>query len=145
MMAAAQGKVDMAIGNAVGSVTANIGLIMAISILCMPGKARRRDYLKKSVLMLGAALIVVLSGFMGQMGIVVAIVMIAIFAVFMADNLLEAKRSMSATRTDSTRAIERPKPERREIIVNIIKFAVGTVGIVWGADLLVDKIGRAHV
>lgn len=81
----------------------------------------------------------VLSGFMGQMGIVVAIVMIAIFAVFMADNLLEAKRSMSATRTDSTRAIERPKPERREIIVNIIKFAVGTVGIVWGADLLVDN------
>ena len=31
LMAAAQGKVDMAVGNAVGSVTANIGLIMALS------------------------------------------------------------------------------------------------------------------
>ena len=117
VMAAAQGKVDMAIGNAVGSVTANIGLIMAISILCMPGAARRKDYLRKSVLMLLAALIVVV----------------------LTDNVVEAKRSMSATRTDSTRAVERPRPERKEIIVNLIKFAVGTVGIVWGADLLVDN------
>lgn len=35
VIAATQGKVDMAVGNAVGSVTANIGLIMAISIFCM--------------------------------------------------------------------------------------------------------------
>ncbi len=138
VMAAAQGKVDMAIGNAVGSVTANIGLIMAISVLCMPGKAKRKDYLRKSVLMLAAAMLVVLSGFLGQMGIAVAIVMIVIFAIFMGDNILQAKSSMT-TRTDSTREIERPRPRRREIIVNIIKFAVGTIGIVWGADLLVDN------
>ncbi len=130
--------VDMAIGNAVGSVTANIGLIMAISVLCMPGKAKRKDYLRKSVLMLAAAMLVVLSGFLGQMGIAVAIVMIVIFAIFMGDNILQAKSSMT-TRTDSTREIERPRPGRREIIVNIIKFAVGTIGIVWGADLLVDN------
>ena len=43
MMAAAQGKADMSVGNAVGSVTANLGLIMAISLLCMPGLIRRRD------------------------------------------------------------------------------------------------------
>ena len=33
VMAATQGKVDMAVGNAVGSVTANLGLIMAVSII----------------------------------------------------------------------------------------------------------------
>lgn len=137
VMAAAQGKVDMSIGNAVGSVTANIGLIMAISILCMPGEAKRRDYLRKSVLMLLAAALVVVSGFQGRMGMAVAVVMIIVFAVFMSDNVLQAKRSMSATR--STREIERPRPDRREIIINIVKFAVGTVGIVWGADLLVDN------
>ena len=83
-------------------------------------------------------MLVVLSGFLGQMGIAIAIVMIAIFAIFMGDNILQAKSSMT-TRTDSTREIERPRPGRREIIVNIIKFAVGTIGIVWGADLLVDN------
>ena len=54
LMAAAQGKVDMAVGNAVGSVTANIGLIMALSVLCMPVAILRGDYLLKSALMLAA-------------------------------------------------------------------------------------------
>lgn len=139
VMAAVQGKVDMAIGNAVGSVTANIGLIMAISILCMPGAAKRSDYLRKSVLMLLAAVLVVASGFMGQMGMAIAMVLVVVFAVFMADNILQAKRSMSASRTDSTRELTRPRPDRKEITVNIIKFVVGTIGIVWGADLLVDN------
>ena len=53
--AAAQGKVDMSIGNAVGSVTANLGLIMAIALICMPTVIKRRDYMLKSCLMLGAA------------------------------------------------------------------------------------------
>ena len=36
LMAAGQGSVDMAAGNAVGSVTANVGLIMGISLFCLP-------------------------------------------------------------------------------------------------------------
>ena len=55
IMAAVQGKTDMAVGNAVGSVTANVGLILAVSVLCMPAVIRRRDYAVKSALMLGAA------------------------------------------------------------------------------------------
>ena len=35
------GKVDMAIGNAVGSVTANLGLIMALALIFMPAVIRR--------------------------------------------------------------------------------------------------------
>ena len=35
VMAAAEGKVDMAIGNAVGSVIANTGLIMAVAMVAM--------------------------------------------------------------------------------------------------------------
>ena len=36
VFAATEGKVDISVGNAVGSVTANIGLIMAISIIFIP-------------------------------------------------------------------------------------------------------------
>lgn len=139
IMAAAKGKVDMSIGNAVGSVTANIGLIMAISILCMPGIAKRKDYLQKSILMLAAALLIVLSGFQGQVGMVISVFLIVIFAVFMGDNILQAKNSVQSTRTDSTRQIDKPGPDRKEIMANIIKFVVGAVGIVWGADLLVNN------
>ena len=60
-MAAFDGKVDMAIGNAVGSVTANLALIMGIALVCLPSAIRRRDYLLKAVLMLGASLYLVLA------------------------------------------------------------------------------------
>ena len=35
------GELDLAVGNAVGSVTANIGLIMGISLVCMPAVIKR--------------------------------------------------------------------------------------------------------
>ena len=58
LLAAAQGKADMAIGNAVGSVTANTGLIMALALVCMPVTFARKTGWRKAALLLGAAAIV---------------------------------------------------------------------------------------
>lgn len=138
VMAAAKGKVDMSIGNAVGSVTANIGLIMAISILCMPGPAKRKDYQLKSVLMLAAALLIVLCGFRGEVGLAISLILILIFAFFLRENILLAKSSLQA-RTDSTRPMDKQPVSRKEIAINLTKFVVGAIGIIWGADLLVDN------
>lgn len=136
VMAAAEGKVDMAIGNAVGSVTANIGLIMAISLICMPAVIKRRDYLLKSVCMLAAALVIVISGVRGSVGLAASVVLVIIFLVFLWENVSSAKRSMLEKHEEEA---ERRKPERPEIIKNIILFIVGAVGIIVGADLLVDN------
>lgn len=139
VMAAAQGKVDMSIGNAVGSVTANLGLIMAISLLCMPGAIRRRDYLAKSVLMLAASAAIVASGFAGQLGLGISLVLIAVFAAFLCENVASARRSMLEGGEEGSASGSRGPVERKVLLVNLLKFALGTVGIIWGADLLVDK------
>ncbi len=138
MMAALQGKVDMSIGNAVGSVTANIGLIMAISLLFMPGSIRRMDYLPKAALMMTAALIIVIGGFQGQVSIPMSIILLAIFVVFIFENINSAKRTMAAESLDNS-SPKRSLPPRNEIFVNLAKFVLGAVGIVAGADLLVDN------
>lgn len=137
VMAAAEGKVDMAIGNAVGSVTANIGLIMAISIICIPAAIKRKDYLLKSILMLAAAILVVVSGFSGQTGLGMSIVLLVVFAAFLWENVSSAKRSMKENQ--DTEKEDKPRTGKKEVITNIAMFIVGTVGIVWGADLLVDN------
>ena len=136
VMAAAQGKVDMAIGNAVGSVTANLGLIMAISLICMPGVIRRRDYLAKAVLMLAASALVVVSGLMGQVGLAISLVLIAVFAAFLWENVSSA---VHALRAEGGGRAGKISVEKKVLVMNLLKFAVGTVGIVWGADLLVDN------
>lgn len=136
VMAAAEGKVDMAIGNAVGSVTANIGLIMAISLICIPAAIKRRDYLLKSVCMLAATVLIVISGLSGQVGLYASVVLVAIFLIFLWENASSAKRSMLEKHEQQA---ERPKPERKEIVKNILLFIIGAAGIIIGADLLVDN------
>lgn len=136
VMAALQGKVDMSIGNAVGSVTANIGLIMALALIFMPGVIKRKDYLIKSILMLSAALLIVLCGLSGEISLIFSILLMVIFVVFLAENVTSAKRTMAEEKNEEK---DESLKDRRTVIINIIKFVVGTIGIVWGADLLVDN------
>lgn len=134
VFAAVDGKVDMSIGNAVGSVTANLGLIMAVSVLFMPAVIRRMDYLPKSLIMIAAAAIIVVGGFSGSVSVPCSVLLLAVFAAFMVENVRSAV--LAGRQTEET---ARVKPEGGEVFSNILKFAIGAVGIVVGAQLLVDN------
>lgn len=136
VMAATEGKVDMSIGNAVGSVTANIGLIMAIALICMPGAIRRADYLYKSVFMLLAAGIIVVCGFMGKVSILFSLILLAVFVAFMFENVSSAVKMMRAEQNNGK---EKTAVTGKVVAVNVIKFIVGAAGIVLGANLLVEN------
>ena len=135
-MAALQGKVDMSIGNAVGSATANLGLILAIALICMPGIIKRKEYLMKSFLMLLAALIIVVCGFSGEVNIVFSLLLMVIFVTFLWENVSSAKKVLANGQGDSK---DQSLTDRKTVIINIVKFIVGAAGIVIGADLLVDN------
>ena len=131
LLAAFQGKADMAIGNAVGSVTANTGLILGMSIFFAPLVLKRRDYLAKALLMVAAVAALTVftrSGSLSGLGIVV---LVAIFAAFMFENI------QSAVKVSEHHPRERPVAG--EVRRNVLKFIGGTAGIVVGAQLLVDN------
>ena len=138
LMAAAQGKVDMAVGNAAGSVTANIGLIMALSVLCMPVAILRGDYLLKSALMLAAAGIVAWAGGRGAVGLRPSLLLLGIFGAFLFENVRCARRSMRYGGAGCFGLFSRP-PRKREILFYCAKFTAGAAAVVLGADLLVDS------
>ena len=132
--------IDMAIGNAVGSFTANLGLIFAIALIAMPTVIRRKDYLLKMCLMLGASAAVVgFSLLFEGIELLSSIVLLAIFAVAMFDNIREAVITVRAEKATNVENGEKEKATRRNVIVNIVKFVLGAAGIVFGADLLVDN------
>lgn len=149
VIAAMDGKVDMAVGNAIGSVTANIGLIMAISLIFMPSVVNRKDYVPKSVLMFCASLVIVVSGRFGSIGLPISAVLILIFALFLAENIRSAGRSMTgagpsreAAALQAAEAVvsqSKPGTERSVVLTNIVKFVAGAAGIVIGANLLVNN------
>lgn len=136
VMAAVGGKVDMSIGNAIGSVTANIGLILAIALLCMPGVIRRSDYLVKSILMIVAAAVITICGLTGSVSLPISVALVVIFAVFMFENIHEVRRNVAARESEDEEA---QPTSRRILLTNIAKFVVGALFIVIGSQLLVDN------
>lgn len=135
VMAAMDGKVDMSIGNAVGSVTANVGLIMGISLVFIPSIIKRKDYLLKSILMLAAAAITVACGLTGSISMFFSMVLIVIFAIFIIENVKAALKATKNSTEEKDPDLKTPKSIR----TNIFKFIFGTIGIVVGAQLLVNS------
>lgn len=131
------GMVDMSIGNAIGSVTANLGLIMGIALVAIPMAIRRKDYMLKMILMLVAAAVTVcFSLFDNGVGVVASILLIIIFVIAMYDNIHEAVVAVKG----GAKGQQLDEPvTKKAVITNVVKFLIGAVGTVAGAQLLVDN------
>ncbi len=133
VMAAASGSVEMATGNAIGSVTANTGLILGISIVAMPAVIERRKYLPKSLIFIGTILLLWVLSLSGELSMVGAFIMLAVFILFIIENVAEAKKDMGVTQDEAV------QKDKKTIIKNIALFILGAAGIVVGSQLLVDN------
>ncbi|MBQ7566233.1 MAG: calcium/sodium antiporter [Oscillospiraceae bacterium] len=130
-MAAAEGSTEMAVGNAVGSVSANLGLIMAFSLICIPAVIRRKQFSIKGGLMVAAVAVLLLCCLDGKVTLGEGLICLAIFIAFIYENIRSAKQD-----TDSS---ERQPFEKKALAKNIILFAVGAAMLVIGSRLLVDN------
>lgn len=159
--ATAKGNVEMAAGNAVGSVTANTAMIMGIFIVSMPFAIKRKSFSPKALMMFAASAVLVLGciftskremTFEGEtnmyytLSTIGLIVLIGIFVAFFIENFISLK--------NETKQIE-PSPDniglqeedgitptkatatKKDWAKNLIFFVLGAVGIVVGAQLLV--------
>ena len=93
-MAAAQGSGAMALGNAVGSVSCNTGLILGISILFLPGKEEPRSLREKGVLLLFALLAMLAFGIDGRLTWREGLFLLVILLLFFKSNLDSARRCL---------------------------------------------------
>ena len=135
VMAVAGGEVGLGIGNAVGSVIANLGLVLPVSIICMPFVVARRSFLEKGGLMILATLAlwalcadVVLTG-------TESVLLLLILLLFIYLNI----KTLGAHRASCRCETRRERPGKKEVAVNVFKFFTGAAGIVIGARLLVDN------
>ncbi len=134
LIAANQGKVDMAAGNAVGSVTANVAMILGISVVCIPAITKRANMAAKMVLMVVAIGLLLFFSRTGELSIFASILLLLLFVIYMYENIHSTKKCINCAENE-----EREQPTAKVVGINLAKFLVGTIGIVWGADLLVDN------
>lgn len=137
-IAASQDKVGMAIGNGIGSVICNTALILAVSITFMPIAAERKSFAPKGFLLLAALLALFAFSLGGNFPIAGAIVLIVIFALYIAENIRSAKNQ--PTPEVAPEAAETAvATDKKSIVLNILRVVFGAACIVFGSQLLVDN------
>lgn len=130
--AAMNGSAQLAIGNAIGSVTANTTLIMGVSLVAMAGVISRKTIAIRGGLLLGAIIALTLLSLSGSLPVGSAFILWAIFLAFMVINLLDGKKSASSDE-------EKMSYKKSEIPGKILWFILGTAAIVLGAEFLVSS------
>lgn len=137
-VAASQDRVGMAIGNGIGSVICNTAMILAIGVIFMPIAIKRKDFTPKALLLTAAVTALFLLSLRGSLSLLGAFVLLAIFALYIAENLRSAKTADGGQ--PSTEAV--PATDKKSVICNLLRVVVGAAAIVAGSQLLVKNGGK---
>lgn len=157
--AALKGSSVMAMGNAVGSVSANTGIILGVSLFCLPAVIQRKEYLTKNILYIGC-LILLFIAFRDRIFDAGDSVFLLLGGVLFL--IMNVKNAMTGRLEKEAVPVDKKELRRR-----IFFFFFGAACVVTGSELLIDsacalarqfhiseeiisvtilaKIGRAHV
>ena len=129
--AAMNGSAGLAIGNAVGSVTANTTLIMGVSLVAMAGAIKRKEFSFKGGLLLLSIVTLTILSLNKLLPVWSAFILWAIFIVFMLSNLMEGKKTACLEKQCGF--------DKKQVPSKITFFIIGTLAIVFGAEFLVSS------
>ena len=129
--AAMNGSAQLAIGNAIGSVTANTTLIMGVSLVAIAGVVNRKDFGLKGGLLLGAIVGLTVLSIKLSLPVWSAYILWAIFIVVMVSNVIEGKKNATVEKSETF--------EKKDIPAKVIFFILGTAAIIVGAEFLVSS------
>ncbi len=128
---------EIAVGTSIGSVTANICIMMSLSFIYMPSFFKRKDYLFEGIIMLLSAFILLYCGMKNGIDLVEIIILLLMFAIFIAQNI---KSAYENTVPDIFKVAENEQVNpKRDLTIDFIKFALSSFAMVIGSRLLIDN------
>lgn len=128
-----QGSSEMAIGNAVGSIICNIGLISSLGFIALKNKIKKALFMKKSFIMIAALILFTIFAWDLNFSHLEAMIVALLIILFIYYNLKGSKDSKEEYKLESEDLT------KSAIIKNLILFVLGAAGIIVGATLLVDN------
>ena len=131
VIAATKGETEMAVGNAVGSVTANVGLILGLTFIVMKGDFLRRDYSLKSLLLILSVTVIAAGGIYGEVNLVSSLLLLVVFVIFIWENLCCGLCNISRSEIKTI--------EKTALLRRLLAFLLGGGSITLGAEMLVDN------
>jgi len=142
LFAVVGGSVGLGIGNAVGSIICNTGLILSIALIVSPPKIEKHIVLVKGLIVFIAVIVLTVISFDLRVTPQESIYLFAILAIFIVYNVISVKKSKAIPqeeKLDDEKEIRHIETETREVLSNALKFFGGAAGIIFGANLLVNN------
>lgn len=128
--ASLQGYSGMAIGNPVGSVICNIGLILGICIIIRPYHIDREVFLYKGFIMLGSGMLVLIQLKDNIIDYKEGIILLGLLPIYIILNYIESHSKKESIYL---------KARKGNLIIQIIKFLIAAAVIIYGAQLVVNN------
>ena len=126
--ASAEGHVDMAIGNAIGSIICNTGLILGLCAVLSPMALNGASQVKKAALLLFSIVTILVMTFFGAIHWYEGLILYCILGAYVLMNLKEARSAPPEETGENDYSGKTP-----------VKFALGAAAIVLGSRLLVNS------
>lgn len=136
MIATYQHYYDVAIGNVVGSLVCNIGLILGLTAIISPIKLSRRSFARKGAFMLLCGLMILYFASDRLISPLEGTILLIVFVFYIASNIMELKLGVRSKEQSGADGVAY---SRRAAASYIARFVFGTIFIIAGARLLVDN------
>ena len=135
-IASLEGHPDMAIGNVVGSVICNTGLILGLTTLISPARIiNPRIFCLNGFLLATSGFVIYLMAGDGIIRGLDSVLLLLMFFLYLVINIAVIRYKKADRRI---RHNDRTPFDIRDIVVNTVKFVVGITLIMLGADMLVE-------
>ena len=131
IQAAFQGQPDIAVGNIIGSNISNMLLVLGISALIQPIIVEGKELSRDGIFMLLVTLGFCFVAFYGDITRLVAVGMVGVIGLY------TVYLYRLGSDEDATQEVSENLLAGASVFVCLVILALGTIAVVWGADLLV--------
>lgn len=136
LFASLEGHTTMSLGNAVGSIICNTGLVLGLVGLISPFKVDKNMFFSKSVLLLISVILLIVFGLDGKITKNDGLMLLIMLAIYMYTNY---KSVSDENKKISKSSRKKENTNISELIYIGIFFALGLIMMVVGSRLLVDN------
>ena len=131
----------MSLGNAVGSIICNTGLILGLVVIISPFKVDKNMFSSKSIILLISVLTLMVLGANGSISRGDGFILIVLLIVFMYSNIksVSGKNRINSPNNMQSNSCDNIKSSKHENLKVGVLFVLGLIMMVVGSKLLVDN------
>ncbi len=130
------GAPSLALGNVVGSNTANILLVIGVPAILAPMACNAPKLTRNLMIMLAASALFIGMAYTGEFRWVHGVILLGFLSCFLAYSFLRAKSHPETI--DPTQELDGISAEPDSLSISMLMILAGVVGLGFGADMLVD-------